>query len=55
MKEQEMFSGFSKEQQSEYEKQIIERFGKQGKAHIEESKQNVGYRTDSFVKISIKM
>lgn len=40
MKEQEMFSGFSKEQQAEYEKQIIERFGEQGKAHIEESKQN---------------
>jgi MerR family transcriptional regulator, thiopeptide resistance regulator len=40
MKEKEMFSGFSKEQQAEYEKQIIERFGKEGKAHIEESKQN---------------
>lgn len=40
MKEKEMFSGFSKEQQAEYEKQIIERFGEQGKAHIEESKQN---------------
>jgi DNA-binding transcriptional MerR regulator len=41
MKEKEMFSGFSKEQQAEYETQIIERFGDQGKAHIEESKQNV--------------
>ncbi len=41
MKEQEMFSGFSKEQQAEYERQIVERFGEQGKAHIEESKQNV--------------
>ena len=40
MKEKEMFSGFSKEQQAEYEKQIIERFGDQGKAHIEECKQN---------------
>ncbi len=40
MKEKEMFSGFSKEQQAEYERQIIERFGDQGKAHIEESKQN---------------
>lgn len=40
MKEQDLFSGFSKEQQAEYEKQIIERFGDQGKAHIEESKQN---------------
>ncbi len=39
MKEKEMFSGFSKEQQAEYERQIIERFGEQGKAHIEESKQ----------------
>lgn len=40
MKENEIFSGFSKEKQAEYEKQIIERFGQQGKAHIEESKQN---------------
>ena len=40
MKEKEMFSGFSKEKQAEYEKEIIERFGEQGKAHIEESKQN---------------
>ena len=40
MKEKDMFSGFSKEQQAEYEKQIIERFGEQGKVHIEESKQN---------------
>ncbi len=40
MKEKEMFSGFSKEQQAEYERQIIKRFGDQGKAHIEESKQN---------------
>lgn len=41
MNEKEMFSGFSKEQQAEYERQIIERFGEQGKAAIEESKQNV--------------
>lgn len=41
MKEQEMFSGFSKEQQAEYERQIMQRFGDQGKAHIEESKQNM--------------
>lgn len=41
MKEKDMFSGFSKEQQAEYERQIIERFGEQGKAHIEEGKQNV--------------
>lgn len=40
MKEKEMFFGFSKEQQTEYERQIIERFGEQGKTHIEESKQN---------------
>ncbi|MBS3904378.1 MAG: MerR family transcriptional regulator [Simkania sp.] len=40
MKEKEMFSGFSKEQQAEYERQIIERFGEQGKVLIEESKQN---------------
>jgi DNA-binding transcriptional MerR regulator len=40
MKEKEMFSGFSKEQQAEYERQIIECFGDQGRAHVEESKQN---------------
>lgn len=41
MKEKEMFFGFSKEQQAEYERQIIERFGDKGKAHTEESKRNV--------------
>lgn len=41
MKEKEMFSGFNKELQAEYEKQIIKRFGEQGKAHIEESKKNI--------------
>ena len=40
MKEQELFAGFSKEQQAEYEKEIIERFGEQGRAHIRESKEN---------------
>lgn len=40
MKEKEMFSGFSKSQQAEYEKQIIGRFGEHGKTLIEESKQN---------------
>ncbi len=40
MKEKELFFGFSKEQQAEYEKQITDRFGEQGKAYIEESKQN---------------
>jgi len=41
MKEQELFSGFSKEQKAQFEKEIIERFGEQGKTHIEESKQNM--------------
>ncbi len=41
MKKEDIFSGFSKEKQAEYERQIIERFGEQGKKHIEESKQNV--------------
>lgn len=40
MKDKEIFAGFSKEQQAEYERQIIERFGESGKAHIEESKKN---------------
>lgn len=40
MNQKDMFTGFSKEQQAEYERQIIERFGSEGKAHIEESKQS---------------
>lgn len=43
MKEKEMFAGFSKEKQAEYEKQIIEQFGEAGRAHIEESKKNVSH------------
>lgn len=41
MKDKDMYYGFSKEKQAEYEKQIIERFGEQGKAATEESKRNV--------------
>lgn len=41
MDEREMYYDSSKEKQAEYEKQIIERFGEQGKALIEESKQNM--------------
>lgn len=37
----ELYYGFSKEQQREYEKQLIERFGEAAKVHIEESHQNV--------------
>lgn len=40
MKEDELFQGFSKEKQAEYERQIVERFGDKGKTHIEESKRN---------------
>ena len=39
MKDKEMFSGFSKEEQEKYEKQIIELFGEKGKALVEESKE----------------
>lgn len=41
MKEQEMYFGFSKEEQARYEKQIIERFGEKGKALAMECTQNV--------------
>jgi DNA-binding transcriptional MerR regulator len=41
MKDEEIYYGFSNEKQAEYEKQIIERFGEQGKAHTDESKKNV--------------
>lgn len=46
MKESDLFSGFSKQQQAEYERQIIERFGEQGKAYIEESKQKKWSKAD---------
>ncbi len=41
MKDEEMYLGFSKEKQKEYEKQIIERFGEKGKAQIEEARKNM--------------
>lgn len=41
MKDEEIYYGFSKEEQKEYEKQIIKRFGEQGKAYVEESQKNV--------------
>lgn len=41
MKDEEMYGGFSKEKQAEYERQIIERFGQQGKAYVEECKSNL--------------
>jgi len=41
MKENELYYGFTKEKQADYEKQIVESFGEQGKAYIKESKQNV--------------
>src|SRR6185369_5063092 len=37
----EMYYGFTKQQQKEYEKQLIDRFGDAAKHHIEESHQNV--------------
>ncbi len=45
MNGKEMFSGFSKEMQAEYERQLVERFGEQGKAHLEESKQKMSKRS----------
>lgn len=47
MKEQDMYQGFSKEQQKEYEKQLINRFGEQTKAAIEESHRNIKNWTKS--------
>jgi MerR family transcriptional regulator, thiopeptide resistance regulator len=41
MKESDFYRGFSKEKQAAYEKEIIERFGEQGKQAVEESRQNV--------------
>jgi len=41
MKDPEFYHGFSKEKQKEYEKQILERFGEKGKAHMEECRQQV--------------
>ncbi len=50
MKEQEMYTGFSKEQQSNYEQQLIARFGEQAKAHIEESKHHIKNWTQADAK-----
>lgn len=41
MKEQEMYYGFSKEVQAEYEKQLLEHFGDKVKASIAESHSNI--------------
>lgn len=41
MKEQDMYYGFSKEKQAEYEKQLIDRFGNKVEKAIAESKQKV--------------
>lgn len=41
MKEQEIYFGFSKENQADYEKQLINRFGDKVKVSIAESHQNV--------------
>jgi len=41
MQEQEMYLGFSKEKQKEYEKQLIDRFGQSARDHMKESKENL--------------
>ena len=41
MEEHEMYLGFSKEKQKEYEEQLIDRFGQSAKDHITESKENL--------------
>lgn len=41
MKDAEIFAGFSKEKQAEYEKQLVDRFGDKAKVAIAESHQNV--------------
>lgn len=41
MKEQEMYHGFSKEEQAEYEKQLLDRLGEKVRASLTESYQNV--------------
>lgn len=40
MKDQEIFQGFNKEKQAEYEKYLIDRFGDEAKKAIEEAKKN---------------
>ncbi len=47
MKDKEFYYGFSKEKQKEYEKQILDRFGEKGKAHMEECRQRVKDWTES--------
>ena len=47
MKEHEIYHGFSKEQQAEYEKQLIERFGDKVKATFAECERNTKNWTKS--------
>lgn len=41
MSDQEIYDGFSKEKQEEYEKYILDRYGKKAESLIEESKRNI--------------
>ncbi|MCH9613364.1 MAG: hypothetical protein SP1CHLAM54_03630 [Chlamydiia bacterium] len=50
MSEKEMFLGFNKEEQIAYEKQIIERFGEEGKARLKESKNKIAKRSTEEMK-----
>ena len=51
MSEQEMYLGFSKEKQAEYEKYLVEKGGEHTKKHIAESKQTVeGWTSEDWAK-----
>lgn len=41
MREKDLYAGFSKEKQEEYEKYLVERFGESAKKHITESRENM--------------
>ncbi|MCB1109826.1 MAG: MerR family transcriptional regulator, partial [Chlamydiia bacterium] len=41
MEEKDLYLGFTKKQQAEYEKQLIDRFGQEAKDHIAESKERI--------------
>lgn len=55
MENHEMYLGFSKEKQKEYEKQLIDRFGQSAKDHIAESKENLkGWTKKDFEQAKAK-
>lgn len=53
MNEKQLFKGFDKEKQAQYEKQLVDRFGNSVKEHIAQSNQNIkNWTMDHWDKVS---